>query len=331
MKGGSELPGYKVIHLAAVCMMWIAGAGVGLAQSVPQYSLHMLDRYQFNPAFAGLESSLSVTADYRTQWLGLPGNPVQRYVNAHLPFYLWKGALGMSVQHESVGAQRLLHATVSYNYVHETQVGLVSAGLAGGIAQMTLDGALLRTPGGNYEAPTIEHNDPILPNSTVHGLAPLFQAGIYFVGGAFEGGVAVTNYTPGAIRLDDLRVRDRAAINVFAEYFIESIPDLVIYPTIFVKSDLVQTQSSVAVRAEFQDFMTFGLGLRGYSGNTLDAVMLIGGLRLSEHMHLYYAYDLGLSALNAGTEGSHELMLRYNLRKVIGAGLPPPVIYSPRY
>jgi len=57
----------------------------------------------------------------------------------------------------------------------------------------------------------------------------------------------------------------------------------------------------------------------------------MGGLRISERMHLYYGYDLSLSALRGATEGSHELMLRYNLNKVIGAGLAPPVIFSPRY
>jgi type IX secretion system PorP/SprF family membrane protein len=323
----------RAIRIAGILAVAISGVQLqcAFAQSQPHYSLHMLDRYQFNPAFAGMESSLSVTANYRAQWLGIPGNPEQRYLNLHLPFYLWKGALGMSLQHESIGAQKILNATVSYNYVSEISAGLLSVGISGGITQQTLDGTVLRAPDGEYEGPTILHNDPILPNTVVHGLTPLVQAGVYFAGDLFEAGLALTGYTPGHVQLEGIRLRDRATLNFFAEYFIESIPNLGLYPTVFIQSDFVQTQMSVAVRAEFNDFMTFGAGLRGYSGNTLDAVMLIGGLRLSDHLHLYYGYDLTLSALRSATQGSHELMLRYNLNKVVGAGLPPPVIYSPRF
>lgn len=301
------------------------------AQSAPQYSLHMMDRYTFNPAFGGMESSLSVTGNYRSQWLGIAGNPIQKYVSAHMPFYLWKGALGMAVQHESIGAQKMLSATISYNYVHETGLGLFSAGFAAGITQQTLDGSILRAPDGDYEGPIILHNDPLLPNTVVNGIAPLFNAGVYFAGDYFEVGLSLFGYTPGPLKLGEVEIQDRAAVNFFAEYFIESLPEISLYPTLFVTTDLVQTQVSVAVRGEYRDFLTLGAGLRGYSSNTFDAVFLIAGLRLSEHMRLVYAYDLSLSALSEATEGSHELMLRYNLNKIIGAGLPPPVIYSPRF
>jgi type IX secretion system PorP/SprF family membrane protein len=215
--------------------------------------------------------------------------------------------------------------------VLETELGLFSIGVAAGITQQSLDGNLLRTPDGDYEGPTILHNDPILPNTVVHGFAPLFHAGIYYAGGYFEAGVAVQGYTPGNIRLDNIEIKDRAAVNMFAEYFIDASPEFALYPAIFMISDLTQTQVSLAVRGEYKEFMTMGVGLRGYSGNTLDAVTIFGGLRVSENLRLIYAYDLALSALRQSTEGSHELMLRYNLNKVIGAGLPPPVIYSPRF
>jgi type IX secretion system PorP/SprF family membrane protein len=301
------------------------------SQSEPHYTLQMLDRYQFNPAFAGMEASLSITGNYRAQWLGIDGNPVQKYVNAHMPFYLWHGALGFSVEHETIGAQKMLNATFSYNYVLETDLGLFSAGLAAGITQQSLDGSILRTPDGDYEGPTILHNDPILPNTSVHGISPLLGVGIYFIGDYLEAGVSIQGYTPGNVRLDDIEIRDKAAINLYAEYYIEAAPDVAVYPSIFLISDLDQTQISVAARADYKSFVTVGLGVRGYGSNTLDAAMIFAGLRVSEHLKLYYAYDLSLSALRRSTEGSHELMLRYNLNKVIGAGLPPPVIYSPRF
>ncbi len=301
------------------------------AQSSPHFSLHMIDRYAFNPAFAGLEASLSITGNYRTQWLGIAGNPVQQYVSAHMPFYLWQGAIGMAFHHESIGARKQLSGTVSYNYVMETYAGLLSVGLSAGFIQQTLDGSLLRTPDGDYEGPVITHHDPILPNGTVQGIAPLFHAGVYFAGDLFEGGLSVMDLQPSAIRLDGVHVRNRTSVILFGEYFIENLGPLRFYPSLYVQTDLVQLQPSIAVRAEYESFITAGAGLRGYNANTLDAVLLFGGIRISEHLRLYYAYDLTLSSLRRGTEGSHEVMLRYNMRRIVGAGLRPPVIYSPRY
>jgi hypothetical protein len=47
-------------------------------------------------------------------------------------------------------------------------------------------------------------------------------------------------------------------------------------------------------------------------------------------MHLGYSYDLTRSSLNTVSNGSHELLLRYQLDKPVGQGQPPPIIYNPR-
>jgi len=62
----------------------------------------------------------------------------------------------------------------------------------------------------------------------------------------------------------------------------------------------------------------------------LDAVALMAGFKLNEKLSVGYAYDIGLSALNSVSSGSHELLLNYNLGAPIGKGRPPAVIYNPR-
>ena len=57
---------------------------------------------------------------------------------------------------------------------------------------------------------------------------------------------------------------------------------------------------------------------------------VIGGFKLSENISFVYAYDLSLSKLKNFNNGSHEVMIRYNLNKPIGKGVPPPIIYNPR-
>ncbi|NJO86582.1 MAG: type IX secretion system membrane protein PorP/SprF [Lewinella sp.] len=78
------------------------------------------------------------------------------------------------------------------------------------------------------------------------------------------------------------------------------------------------------------DNIFLGASFRGYNDSTTDAVVLLGGLNVSSQITLAYGYDLSLSPLRNVQNGSHEVVLKYNLGKSIGAGLPPPIIFNPR-
>ena len=301
------------------------------AQHPAQSSLYMHDRYSFNPAFGGMESSLAIGAQYRTQWTGLEGNPENRMLNANMPFYLWQGAFGIQLMNESLGAENQTSVALSYNYIYESSVGLVSAGVRAGMVQNSLDGAKLRTPDGHYEGSIIDHMDVNLPNGFISGISPMVEAGVYFAGDYFEAGLSMTNYYPSGLHLgEDLHFYPKAGFHFFGEYFIESFEQISIYPVIYVKSDLVQTQAEVAVRGEWQNLLTAGIGYRGFGNNNIDALILQAGVRLAPKFYMHYAYDIGLSSLHTSHDGTHELIIRYNLGKMIGAGLPPRTIYNPR-
>ena len=291
----------------------------------------MLNRYQFNPAYAGMDRSLSINGMYRAQWVDLPGNPVQQNINAHMPLYFLKGAVGMAINHETIGAESALRASLSYNYVLQTPIGLFSGGLAAGFLQKGLDGAALRAPDGDYEGAIIIHNDASLPNAMVRGYAPEFSAGIYFVGSNIEAGIAVTDYMIGQVEMTGASFKGKPAVNIFAEYAVESFGAFALYPTFLVRTDFNHTQIEAGVRTVYDRFLMLGAGVRGYSGTTIDAITVLMGLRISDHVNLAYGYDITLSALNQVSSGSHEIVLKYNLNKPIGAGLAPPVIYSPRF
>lgn len=301
------------------------------AQHGVQSSLYMHDRYAFNPAFGGMESSLAASLQYRNQWAGLQGSPETRLLNAHMPFYLWQGAVGMQLLNESIGAENHTGFTLSYNYITERTSGLWSIGLRAGFLQKRLDGALLKAPDGTYEGGTIDHHDINLPNGVVSGISPLVEAGIYFAGQYFEAGLSMTGYFPAGIRLgDDIHYSPNPGLQFFGEYFIESFDQFSIYPVVFIKTDLVETQAEAAVRIEWEKILTAGVGYRGFGNRNLDALILMAGVRLSPKFYLHYGYDIGLSSLHSNHQGTHEILIRYNLGRMIGAGLPPRIIYNPR-
>ena len=51
-------------------------------QQPAQYSLYMMNQLNWNPGYAGLEHSLSVTGGFREQWVGLAGKPPAKPENS---------------------------------------------------------------------------------------------------------------------------------------------------------------------------------------------------------------------------------------------------------
>ena len=105
---------------------------------------------------------------------------------------------------------------------------------------------------------------------------------------------------------------------------------LSLHPSVLVRSDAVQTQTDFSLTAKFNDNIFGGVSLRGYNSESIDAAAILAGFRLSEKTTFMYAYDMTLSGLRDVSNGSHEVGLRYNLNKPIGAGRLPRIIYNPR-
>jgi len=317
--------------ILGILFVFLGFCNRGLGQDGAQYSLYMHERYAFNPAFGGMERSLAASILYRSQWTGLTGNPETRMINVNMPMYLWQGAVGFQLFNESLGAESQTAFSASYNYIVESGVGLFSMGLRAGIYQKTLDGTKLRAPDGTYEGSIIDHQDVKLPNGKVSGVSPMLDAGLYYAGNAFEAGVSLTGYFPGGIHLgEEVDYNPAPIVHFFGEYFVESIDEVSLYPTIYIKSDLIQTQAEALVRVEWQNLLSAGIGYRGFGNTNQDAILLSAGVRLSPKFFLYYGYDIGLSHLQVAHQGTHELMIKYNLGERIGAGLPPRTIYNPR-
>ena len=306
-----------------------------LSQQTAQYSLSNLNRYNFNPAYAGLDYSLSSTGVSRNQWNGISRRPSTQSLNAHMPLYIANGGVGFKLENDILGSRRNLNFALSYNYVMTNDWGILSIGIAAGINQFTLDGTELRTRDGNYEGNVIEHQDPLLPNTKESDLKPRFEVGAYAILGDFEAGISVVNIGAGSFNIPGqdgiLKVPQDPVIHLSSEYTLAMNPDWDFIPSIFISSDINETQLSGLLRFVYGSRISFGAGWRGYSQNSFDAAIGTVGYKINEHFDLHYAYDIGLSDLTTRSNGSHELILKYNLNKKIGAGTLPRIIYNPRF
>ena len=188
------------MRIFLVCVLTcFVGMTVLHSQQSYQYSHYMLDKYEINPAYAGLEFSLNINAAVRSQWNGIPGNPKSQYISAHLPFYLWQGAIGIKLYNETSGAIRNVRIAPSYNYVYRSNIGLLSGGISLGIIQKSISGSGLVTPEGDYTDNTVNHNDPLLNADDYAGYAPTWSIGGYLAADVFDIGVTVSNLPGGAL------------------------------------------------------------------------------------------------------------------------------------
>jgi type IX secretion system PorP/SprF family membrane protein len=293
------------------------------------------NRYALNPAYAGLESSLDITAWGREQWSGIPGRPSTQSLVAHMPIYALNGGGGMRIINDRLGPLQYLKFELGYDYVKASERMIWSLGVTAGINQISYDGEKLRTNDGLYTGGLINHNDPNLPNGSLVGIIPNMSIGAYLVTDAFEGGISLQDIHLGGAKLSqdgtNFDWSPRITSNLFFEYGIDYNDKWYFDPIIFIKYDFKDLQALLKFNAMYDDVIRMGIGVRGYSGNSLESLVISAGYQVDSHFSVHYAYDIGLGGLATDAAGSHEIILRYNLNKAVGKGRIPKVIGNPRY
>ncbi|MCH2042644.1 MAG: PorP/SprF family type IX secretion system membrane protein [Saprospiraceae bacterium] len=306
------------------------------AQQPAQYSTYMLNPYVYNPAYAGLDESLSMTGVFRKQWVSFPGTPTSVHFNAHMPIEYIRSGVGFAIEYDALGAEKNINLQASYNYIIDMgESGKLSIGASGAWLQKTLDGSILRAPDGNYEGNGIDHDDDLIPNAKMTASTFSASAGIMYKHRLFSVGVATNNLPAPTISLEAGNV---AQIRYVRNYFLmgqfnwQINRDFSLHPSLLLKADFdSKLQGEISAIFKYKDNIFGGLAFRGYSNTTTDALVFLVGMKITKQFTLAYAYDLSVSRLSSFNSGSHEVVLNYNLGKKIGKEIPAKIIYNPRF
>lgn len=304
------------------------------AQQAAHYSTYMYNPYGVHPAYAGMENTLIATGVIRQQWNRLPAAPSTQQINAHLPLNIISSGFGINIENDKAGVAQTLSAALTYAYrLRLNKKGLLSLALNGGFLQQTFNGADIKTPDGTYSGNIIEHNDKILFINQQSGRTGLFDASLFLQQNKVKIGFTAKNLLGQTINY----TINSNKIRLFKNYLFTFATDLelsrnfLLKPSLLIRSNGAQFQSELSVMGEVNQKISLGASFRGYSRNTNDAIVLIGGIKLNDTYTMYYSYDLTLSSLKSHNTGSHELLFRYNFGKEIGKGKPAKIIYNPRY
>lgn len=309
---------------------------ISFAQLDVQYSQFMWDPYSYNPAYAGLDNALSGTIHLRSQWTGLSGAPVTEGITIHTPLPAWKSGAGLEILNDEQGLLRNTSASLGYAYDISIGKGVLAIGVQGSLIQASLDGSQITTPGGTSQDSIYNSNDNILPSTMVNALGGDASAGIFLLFPKFKVGVSIDHLIGNGINFKSagaaggLKENFPKQIFATASYKIAAGDNFVIEPSIFFKSAVSVWQAEANATATYKNIISAGVGYRGFTSNSQDAVYGILGVRLNNGLFIGYSYDYTLSALNAVSNGTHELLINYKIQ-LFKPSQPGKIIYTPRF
>ena len=299
-------------------------------QQLAQKGLYMLDPYSFNPAFGGLNNGLTVTGDFRKQWSNIAGKPVSEFVTAHMPLLNINSGVGLSFIHESIGAGKNIEGSFSYNYIlPRTGPVFISVGAGIGLISRQLDGTVLRTPEGTYET-VINHNDPDIPDSKLADNNGIINLGVAMRVGLLELGISsYQTLSFGLSKKENYHYNPAHHLTLYTSYFYNFDENWKIVPNVLVKYDLATVQSELDIHLYNKNIFG-GVGVRGYNSNSIDAIKIILGGRISEKIMVAYNYESPINGIKTYSGSTHELLFQYRIPTNIIERQKEKLIYHPR-
>lgn len=278
----------------------------GNAQQDPQYTQYMYNTMSVNPAYAGKRETLSVTGLYRTQWVGIDGAPKTLTFGIHSPLRNERIGLGLNIVSDQIGPAKETYFDVNFAYdlpLNETTK--LSFGLKGGFHLLDTDWSK-----GIFRDPS-----DVLFNQDLSLFSPTVGAGLYVHSQKWYLGLAAPNFIT-TKHYDDFQesvATERLHLFLIGGYVFDLSETTKFKPSFLVKA--VSGAPLIAdVSANFllNDTLTLGAAWRWD-----DSISALVGFQVSDELFIGYAYDYTTTDLNKYNNGSHEIMLRWELRKVV--------------
>ena len=273
------------------------------------YSQYMFNGLAINPAYAGYDGMLSMTALGRLQSVGLEGSPTTATFSAHTPIINDKIGVGLQVFHENIGVTDQSGIYAAYSYKIFFQKLTLSLGLQAGVN-------FYRT---NYSAlVTADPGDPVFANDT-RSTTPNIGSGAMLTSERLFVGLSMPQMLS-AGNNDNVIVQEVPLI-LFGGYVFDLSPGLKLRPSMLAKmvnGDPVEW--NINAHLLIKDILWVGASFR-----PVNAITLMLQLQITEQLTFGYSYDASVGEISSIESGSHEFMLNYRFR------FSKKKMVSPRY
>lgn len=269
------------------------------AQQDPMYTHYMYNTLSINPGYAGSRDAMSFLALARFQWVGLDGAPMTQTFQVHSPIY---GGLagGLSFVNDKIGptstSQFFIDLAYHFNLGKKHRLAI---GIKGGfdffnnnLTSLTLD----------------QQNDPSFAQN-YSNLLPNIGAGIYYHHTNFYVGFSIPKIVEH--RINSGNAETRRHYFVIAGGYIPVTRNFDLKPTALLKVvEGAPIEGDITLEAVFNKKFSVGAAYR-----SLDGICGLLGYNPTPNFRIGYSFDWPLSDMSRVNQyGSHEIMLRYDLK-----------------
>lgn len=272
------------------------------AQQDPQYTQYMYNTLTVNPGYTGSPGYLEATLQHRSQWVGIDGAPTTQALTVHAPVNDQIG-LGLSAVNDRIGPAEEVHVNGNFSYTIPVSFNSkIAFGLKAGARVLNIDWSK-----GTY----YQGNDPLFNTNVNNQVMASIGAGIYYYTDRWYAGVSVPNFIRSDY-YDDIQeaaVSDRLHYYVIGGYVFDLSENLKFKPA-FMAKIVSGAPITADVSANFliSERVTLGAAYRFD-----DSVSGLLGFQISRNFFVGYSYDYSVTELNKYNDGSHEIVLRFQL------------------
>ncbi len=281
------------------------------AQQTAEVSLFDQNLTYLNPAATGNQEALALSFFYRNNWTGMDGAPSTQFVSVHAPLKNPKVALGVMLEHESIGITNYTGIYFNYAYRFNLGPGKLSLGLKLGLNSGSQKYVDLRED--DDQAFNENNRTFFVPNA---GFGALYYSDTYWASVSIPRFFGYKSEASGKYKMShdiseyEYHLAGGGKIALPNEFSVEPSAQIVYcaaYPLSF----------SVNAMGLYKNSYKAGLGYR-YK----EAIIIMIGYNLTRQFSLGYSYDINIGEVSDYTSGSHEINIQYKFGYKVNASNP---------
>lgn len=285
------------------------------AQQEAQFTHFMNNQLYINPAYAGARGMPSFTVIYRNQWIGFKGSPTSKLLSFNAPLLNDRVGFGLTIHNQTAGIFNEWSGTMAYAYnIKVSEETAIRVGLQGRMKYYGID----------FSDPSVIIRDPTdpstKPDENASRYSGNFGVGLHLKIKQMFFGISAPSFFPTEISFNGNSLVPVVAEEAAHFYFIAGtlLPlskTVQFKPTVMTK--FVQNaplNMDINVSMVFNLAFTAGLSYRLGGSGSGDSVDLTALYQIN-NVAIGAAYDFPLSEIKDQTNGSLEMLVRFDFIK----------------
>ncbi len=286
--------------------MLILLTGYSFAQQDPAFTYYNFNMQVVNPAYAGTWENLGFITIGRLQWAGMEGAPQTFTFSAQSPVGTGKVALGLNIISDKAGFEKKTAVNADYSYkLKLTDETYLRLGIKGGIISYSHNLS-------QYTGYPDDPQDPLFVNDINNQILPNFGIGAFLNNENYYVGLSSPKILKSTFKNENSNYSSWAELRHFylTGGLILDVSDELKFKPAFLTRYISGAPVAVDLTANFLIKEKVWLGGNYRIG---DSFGFIGQWIFDNKLRVGYAIDFTTNKLRLFHNGSHEVMVSYEL------------------